>query len=56
MSWSIELKVGLNEVAAGPLLPAMGGLVSLPPNELDALVDMSYWAAPPGFSFNCLFK
>lgn len=40
----------------------VGGLASFPPNELEALVDISGpvapkdEAAPPGFSFSYLFK
>ena len=45
-SCSIEEKVGLNEVpvpigAAVLPLPLIGGLLSFPPKELDAVVDMS---------------
>ena len=60
----MEEKVGLNDVpVSGPCAPlAIGGLVSFPPNELDAVVDIRGPVAPretptpPGFSFNCLFK
>ena len=59
----MEEKVGLKLVPpliGAAVLPLIGGLASLPPNELDAVVDMSWPVAPselpPGFSFNCLFK
>ena len=41
---------------------AAGGLASLPPNELEAVVDIrgpvapSELVAPPGLSLSCLFK
>ena len=43
-SCSMEEKVGLNEVPepiGAAVLPPIGGLVSLPPKELEAVVDIS---------------
>ena len=43
-SCSMEEKVGLNEVPVpigAAVFPLMGGLVSLPPKELEAVVDIS---------------
>ena len=61
LSCSIEENVGLKPV---PVTPegAAGGFVSLPPKELEAVVDMngpvapSEAATPPGLSFSYLFK
>ena len=43
-----------------PAAPLTGGLVSLPPKELEVDIRLPVFpsedTAPPGFSFNCLFK
>ena len=56
LSWSREEKVGLKV-----LTDEMGGLLSFPPKELEAVVDISAPVAPsdvapPGFSLSYLFK
>jgi len=62
-SYSIEVNVGLNAVEDGPTTyeepVAIGGLASLAPKELEAVVDIKGPVAvrdAPGFSLSCLFK